>query len=108
MSSPADHPEDGDWRATLEALQQVLARLLTQGDALRSDLARPTATGDEGRTAEGAELRWELGQLPEAERVALYESVGADLQLLDALTEKLVQLSDLLETSAPQTPTISP
>jgi hypothetical protein len=101
VSFPADPPEDGDWRATLVALQQLHARLLTMADALRIDLARPAATWDVGRDAEGVERRWGLGRLPAAERIALYASVCADLQLLEALTEQLAQLSDLLEARDP-------
>jgi hypothetical protein len=37
-----------------------------------------------------------LEKLPEAERIALYESVCADLQMLETLTEKLARLSALL------------
>jgi hypothetical protein len=104
VSFPADPPEDGDWRATLVALQQLHARLLTMADALRIDLARPAATWDVARDAEVTGLGWELGRLPAAERIALYESVCVDLQMLEALTEQLEQLADKLEARGPTIP----
>jgi hypothetical protein len=93
MSAPTSASEDDDWRAGLAALQRLHARLSTMADALRVVLARPGACWD----GEVTGLGWGTEELPEAERAALYETVSADLQLLGALTEKLEQLSDLLE-----------
>jgi hypothetical protein len=105
MSSPTDDPEDGDWRGTLVALQQLHARLLTAAAELSGRLARPAACSD----GEVMGLEWETEGLSADERDALYERVCADLQTLDALTEKLVQLSTLLEARGPtMPPTISP
>jgi hypothetical protein len=95
MSSPTEDAPDGDWRAVLATLQQLHARLSTQADALRVGLARPAAGWD----GEVLGLGWGLGDLPEAERVALRESVCADLLQLGALADKLTELLAWLETS---------
>ena len=84
MSATTADSGTDDWRATLMALQQLHARLLMTAAELRVSLARPAATG----------------RLSEAERVALYERVCADLQMLEALTDKLEQLPAMLEAAA--------
>ena len=100
MSAPMGDAEDTDWRAGLAALQRLHARLSTTAEAWRVALARPGARGDGAVTG----LAWEIDALPEAERVALYASVCADLQTLEALTEPLAQLSARLEAHDPPRP----
>jgi hypothetical protein len=100
MSSSRGDTEDDDWREGLAALQRLHARLSTTADALRVTLAHPGARWD----GEVTGLEWETEALSEAERVALYERVSADLQLLGTLTEQLEQLAALLEAHDPTEP----
>jgi hypothetical protein len=86
-----------EWRAALPMLQRLHARLSLQADALRVALARPGARGD----GEVTGLERETETLSEAERVALYESVCADLQRLEVLAEQLAQVAVLLDAHDP-------
>jgi hypothetical protein len=98
--STTDDPEDEDWRAARAALQRLHARLSTMAAELSVSLTRPAARWD----GEVTGLGWGSEELPEVERVALYESVREDLQILEALTEKLQQVSDMLEARGPTQP----
>ena len=100
MSAPTGDSEDGDWRDGLAALRRLHTHLYTQIDALRIVLARPAARWD----GEVTGLGWGAEELPEVERVALYETVYEDLQVLGTLTEQLEQLADLLEALDPTKP----
>jgi hypothetical protein len=81
-------------------LLRLHARLSAMAEALRGGLARPAARWN----AEVTGLEWRPEELPEAERIALYERVCADLQHLEALTEQLAQLAALLEAHGPTRP----
>jgi hypothetical protein len=100
MSSSMGESDGDDWSAGLAALQRLHGRLSTTADALRGVLARPGASWD----GEVTGLEWDTKALAEAERAALYESVGADLQRLEALAEQLAQVAALLEAHAPPGP----
>src|SRR6185312_7330464 len=100
MSSYTSDTEDDDWREGLAALQRLHAHLSTQLDALRVALARPGARWD----GEVTGLEWKTEELPEAERVALYETVSEDLQMLEILTQKLAELAEQLAARSPTRP----
>jgi len=95
--STTDDPGEGDPRVALAELRQLHARLCTTAAALRSTLAPLAARW----TGEMTGLEGETEGFPEAERVALYESVCADLRMLEALTAKLERLSDQLDPRDP-------
>ena len=92
MSSTPPDPAEADWRAALEALQQLHRRLLAKAEELRVLMARPAACWVVGGAPGAPEVRLGPGRLEQPERVALYESLCADIHVLEQLIGQLEQL----------------